>query len=63
MKLNMHVNSAYNIVSSPFGDVVTPNIDLYSFITASFEDHLNRESLVSRTSEMLCAAFVFSFTT
>ena len=57
----MHVNSAQNIVSSPFGDVVTPNIDLYSFITASFEQHLNREALVSRTFEMSHGYFVISF--
>ena len=44
----MHMNSAH-VVSSPFGDVVTPNVDLHRFITTSFDQYLNREALVSRT--------------
>ena len=45
----MDVNSA-DVVSSPFSDVVTPNVDLYSFIAALCEQYSNKEAVVCKTN-------------
>ena len=57
----MNVSSTH-IVSSPFGDVDLPIVDLYSFITSDVWQYPDREALVSGHDDVVLCERVHLFT-